>query len=735
MTQAEITDVAVDEEGVKETPVFNKEGLETLGSTLARLFSSYEADRKNAEQQWLKNMRQKKGVYDPNIEKLIGTKRSKAYPRITRVKCVGMLSKLMNLMFPVSDKNWTVEPSPVPDLSQDDLQTVLDELNNEMEPGSPIDDQKVESAIRAFAKERSKNLELLIDDQLQELGGSRLVSYSFLARKVMQSGIDYGLGVLHGPFVEEQQLRTWKQDFDGKLIAVPVTSYRPRFEFVPIWDYYPDLSATYFHQMKGQFQRKVLSRHELIELKQRSDVILDQIDKVLERLPTGNYKKREYESQMNVMGKQSNVSDDSRKDKYELLMWDGYVSAKDLIAAGVTVRDDRKNSDVRAQIWMIDGTVIKAKMDPWTDLLSEGESISMYHHFIFEEDEANLMGIGLPEIMRDSQMGICDATRMVLDNGSVHRNLEVNTSLLRADQYDLTIGSDKVWYREDDSPSTINSPAVRVIDLPMHLTEMQAIVEMFKTFADQETFVTVGTDFQNGPSEPFRTAAGASMLKGDAALPFKDVVRNFDVFTESVIGSIIKFNHAMNDQDESIRGDFRPAARGATSLIAKEVLGIQLDNLAATLTDDEKPYIRHRELALARVRVRDLETADVVVSEEEAKVIDKNIADANALAQQQQTETIKAGIRETLSSAFKNVSLANKNAAAAEAQTAKVILDAMEVGLNATDITGATKREGAVGATPEQSGVPPDQNTVGSVETAVGGPERTASAMPAGPIS
>ena len=125
----------------------------------------------------------------------------------------------------------------------------------------------------------------------------------------------------------------------------------------------------------------------------------------------------------------------------------------------------------------------------------------------------------------------------------------------------------------------------------------------------------------------------------------------------------------------------------------------------------------------------------MVVSEEEAKVIDKNIADANALAQQQQTETIKAGIRETLSSAFKNVSLANKNAAAAEAQTAKVILDAMEVGLNATDITGATKREGAVGATPEQSGVPPDQNTVGSVETAVGGPERTASAMPAGPIS
>ena len=37
------------------------------------------------------------------------------------------------------------------------------------------------------------------------------------------------------------------------------------------------------------------------------------------------------------------------------------------------------------------------------------------------------------------------------------------------------------------------------------------------------------------PSEPMRTAAGASMLRGDAALPFKDIVRSFDTFAAITI--------------------------------------------------------------------------------------------------------------------------------------------------------------------------------------------------------
>jgi hypothetical protein len=106
---------------------------------------------------------------------------------------------------------------------------------------------------------------------------------------------------------------------------------------------------------------------------------------------------------------------------------------------------------------------------------------------------------------------------------------------------------------------------------------------------------------QKGPSEPFRTAAGASMLRGDAALPFKDVVRNFDAFTESVIGSMITFNHKFNG-NAAIKGDFTPMARGATTLVAKEVQGMQIDEMARPSPTRKSVPERPRPAAHARLR-------------------------------------------------------------------------------------------------------------------------------------
>lgn len=184
------------------------------------------------------------------------------------------------------------------------------------------------------------------------------------------------------------------------------------------------------------------------------------------------------------------------------------------------------------------------------------------------------------------------------------------------------------------------------------------------------------------------------MLQGMAALPFKDVVRNFDVFTESVIGSIVTFNKLFNKDMKAIKGDFTPVARGATSLMAKEVLGIQLDNLVNSLSDEEKKYVKFRDLLAARVRVRDLDAESVVVSPIEAEKIDKAEQEAIAKQQMQQEEMLRAELRKVLADAFKSVSLANKNMAQAEAQSAELVLDAMEQGINAAELSGKGEGNG-----------------------------------------
>ena len=717
----------------------NPEAMRRLAAVLTGRFRQYESDRRLAELKWEKNARQFLGIYDPDVDKMIEKTRSRAYPKLTRVKCVSMLSRMMNLLFQADDKNWTVAPTPVPNLDEADLQTVLSAV---VAANPNPTDEQIEQAIRDFAKTGAENMERTISDQLVELGGSRQMNYVALCRKVLASGIQYGCGIVKGPFVEQVELRRWTKDAAGNLVPQPYTAYRPRFEFVSLWDYYPDMTAKSLAQMDGQFERMVMSRHQVNQLRRRADFMAGQIDRALRDMPNGNYVRRSHETELRDMGPSSNATSQPNG-KYEVIVWDGHVNGAELRAAGVDVPDKALQEDVRACVWILGDHVIKAEMDPWA-ALAPGVDMPRYHHFIFEEDESFLLGNGLPAIMRDSQMGVCAATRMALDNGAVQRVFEVNTQLLSPNQDIQAIQPDMVIHRDDDNPATLQYPAVRAIDIPIHLGELQGLVNMFQSFADQETFVgaATGGDIQKGPSEPFRTATGASMLRGDAALPFKDVVRNFDIFTESMIGTMLVFNQKLNPAPSN-RGDYQAVARGATSLIAKEVLGLQLDNLASTLTDEEKQYIDMKKLVRERVRVRDMDAAGIVYDDAKCAEIDAAASAAAQQQRQQQEQLTAAQIREILAGALKDLSQAGKNTANAEATSANVVLGALDKGIN-PDIAAPVTQEtpnapagqtragqtGAAAAAPELGAglVGPEP----AMQVALGRPGPEAAGMPAG---
>lgn len=722
----------------------NPRALEALGTMLSARFTQYASDRKLAELKWVKNARQFLGIYDPEIEASIDRNRSRAYPKLTRVKCVSMLSRLMNLLFQASDKNWGVAPSAVPNLSKEDTQAILDELMPQGSEQTPSD-EKIEAAILKFAKKRAERLELEIQDQLQELGGNKAQDYVALCRKVLASGIQYGAGVLRGPFVDEQKQRRW-QIANGQLVAIDKAVYRPRYEFIPLWDYYPDMSAQNFDQMDGQFLRRVMSKQQFVALKRRPDFIKSEIEKALRIHPNGNYVRMSHETEIRSLGSQMNSSS-AATGKFEAIVWEGYLNGQELANAGAQVPENKLNDAVLGSVWMVGGIVIKAEMNPWVTLLAEGQQMKQYHQFIFEEDESFLLGNGLPNIMRDSQMGVCAATRMALDNASVQRVFEVNYALLRLDADVTAITPDMIIPRDDDNPATVNVPAVRAVELPMNIDKMQSLVAMFQNFADLETFVNpaTGGDMSKGPSEPFRTAAGASMLRGDAALPFKDVVRNFDAFTESLIGSIILFNSKFND-NPNIKGDFTALAKGATTLIAKEVQGMQLDNIAQTLTEEEKRYLNPRGLLRARLKVRDMEVGDIVYDDERCDQIDQQASQQAEELADQQRKTTEATLRNLLSDTLKNIAQANKNAAGAEAAQANLILQAIEKGLNpdmlATTPTkdtpnGDTGTPGAsAGAAASDDGAAEQRGDgLGGLEAASGAaaaaPRPRAAAMPA----
>ena len=696
----------------------SSEDLAVLGTRYMQLFEQYRSDRRIAEIRWLRNQRQYLGVYDPEIEQEMNVNRSKAYPRITRVKCITVLSHLMNLMFPGNERNWELTPAPDPDITKEDVVEAIkaaqakDQAANV--PPAPMTLQYAMDAIHQLMCDRAEKLSVVIDDQMQELGGGQDYDYIALNREVIQSGVQYGMGVLRGPYAVQSKSVVWSMEDqeEGGQLPEPksVTVYKPVFEFIPVWDFYPDLAAKTFASMDGYFLRKVMSKSQIRALSKRKDFMCDQITKYLTNYPKGNYIPLEFEQELRVMGVRTNVNEMKQdSQKYQVLVWCGKIDGQMLRDVGADVDDDKLTEELDAEVWLIDGNVIKCALDPWKKL---GVDVKTIHPFLYDKDDTSPVGFGLPNAIRDSQMMVAAATRMLLDNASVTcgPNVELNTDLLRADQDLSSIRSYRIWYREGTGAEA-QFPAVRNVQIDSHMADLMKVIELGMKFADTETFVgpANGGDPSQAPSEPMRTAAGASMLRSNAALPFKDMVRAFDSFTQSVITSMVCFNRVFNPTKVH-EGDYNVIARGATSLIAKEMKGMQADQLVATLTPEEKVYVDSKKLLNYRLRSRDMD--DVMVSDSEAARRQAQMDQKQQQQDSQQEELFQANLRKLLSDGYKNIAAGQKNVSAADAQTVTSFMDLLERGMTIN---------GTAGQDPNAAGGPPQAGDSGAGGQAPGG--------------
>lgn len=661
-----------------DAPQIDKTRMTKLGEELRSKFETYESDRKPKEEQWLKNLRQFRGIYDPEIESRIAADRSKAYPKLTRQKVIGTVARLMEMLFPRTEKNWNIAPSPLPNLSQEDLQAVLDELGTQ-NPDQELSNDDIEKLIMEVATKKAARMGKTIDDQLAE------IEFVTLARKVIFSGVLYGIGLLEAPLVRAKKTRRWVRE-NGRYVAKEQDKLVPYAEHRRVWDWYPDLSAKNFGQDEGYFLRHIMSRQQVAALADRPDFLRPQIVEWLQQNDKGNYKERYWENEARSKKSDRQNVQNLNSRKYEAISWTGEVSGHDLAAAGVTVPEDKLSDMFVGQVWMLDRTVIKCRILP----LDKPEH-KMMHHFIYEEDDINLTGQGLPEIVRDSQMGACESIRMTFDNGSVVCGpiTEMQTERLMPGQ-NTEIHAFKSFLVDpyDDSEQ---GPVVRPVEINSHIDELLAIYNLCRETMDAEAALpppSVG-DVSQGGSEAMRTRGNLSMIMGAAALPIRDAVRNFDTFTTSFIGAMYDWNMQFND-DATIKGDYQIIARGSTSLIAKEVRSAGLDYMAQTLSPEERVYLNLKKFLMERLKVRDIDYEDLLEDDEEVK---RKQEEMSAMAQQDrqnQNALIEAQVREAMSSFIKNLALAKKASVGADNDVYKTLMEAMN---GAADIEHKTKVE------------------------------------------
>ena len=90
--------------------------LDPIGHDLLAEFKNAHALRLDLENRWLTDLRQYKGLYEPE-ELAAMTGRSQAFMRKTRVKVESVDARMMDLLFPANrERNYDVQATPEPSI-------------------------------------------------------------------------------------------------------------------------------------------------------------------------------------------------------------------------------------------------------------------------------------------------------------------------------------------------------------------------------------------------------------------------------------------------------------------------------------------------------------------------------------------------------------------------------------------------------------------------------------------
>lgn len=576
--------------------------LDALGQELIAEFGQAALDRRSTEERWLRDLRQYRGQYDPEVLAAIGKKRSSVFVRKTRVKVKTVDARMADLAFPPgSTRNFDIKPTPKPRLSGDQKAEIRRRLQALQQP---VTRDLFDKVVLGWATERAKAMAKTIDDQLVEAG------YKKACLAAMHSGNLYGVGIVKGPLVE-RRVRTRFVSVKGKWTPQSESYIAPFIEHVPLWRFYPDMATTELGHMRFVYERHEKTAKEMADLAERKTFNRSRIVNHVKTHPNGSGTLHYIDSELRAIGERETQLG-SVGGKYEVLERWGWLTGEQLRQAGVEVTEGRCHESFFSNVWLLpNGEVIRAVLQP-----INGQTWP-YHVYHFDKDDSTFFNEGLASLMRDDQVSLNASTRLMLDNAAmtVGSMLEVNPHLLSSLEGIKEWGPWHTWLRNNQAPG---QRAVNAIDLKSHLGDLSVMANRFEDNADEVTAVPRYMSGENATNGAAGTSSGLSMLIGNVNIIIKDQIASWD---EGVTVSFVKGMYHWNMQfnnDDAIKGDFDVSATATASLVAKEVRARQLNEFGALVANPmDAPFINRHKLNTQRAEA--LELVGVVKTDDELK--------------------------------------------------------------------------------------------------------------------
>lgn len=528
-------------------------------------------DRTTIDERMIQDLRQYKGVYDPDVADLLNSSasRSKVFVNITRPKTNAAEAQMVDLLFPnSSDKNWALKATPIPELVrelEDDSPAVIGGMQYQDEDGNIIKNSDLAKRKRELAEEAASAMEREINDQLVE---SR---YNTKSRQVIHDGCVVGTGIIKGPVISGKMHRVYRQMKEtGSYAAIMRNVFVPSTTVVRPWDFYPDMSGATMDEAEFTFERLYMTRKQVRNLRFRKGYPEAQLRKVLEMSAAET---QHNSTAMNDIRRLAGLNDSYNDTRYEVWEYHGPIPENLLVEFGVKeVGDNDPMKETSGVIVYCGGVILSVKLH-----LIDLDVPSVYHVWNWEIDDTCIFGYGVPRLMRDMQKIMNTSWRATLDNAAITSGPQVGVRSkhiepMDAGNWELT--PFKMWrVREGGSLKE----ALQGVEFNNHQQELLNIYQVARQMTDEVTGIPMLQQGEQGETTP--VLGGMSMLMNAANTVRRNQVKQWDDrITTPLITSFYDFNMQYSDKEE-IKGDYEVDARGTSALLVRESLANAIMNL------------------------------------------------------------------------------------------------------------------------------------------------------------
>lgn len=553
-----------------------------IGSLANHVRTHWEAAKRtkwNMEERLLKCLRQRKGRYDPTDERMIKQfGGSQIFMMITNAKCRTIESWIRDILIPAGDKPWSLDPTPVPDLPDDTMGKIRNQVAGEALmisdfegpdkiTGEMIDERieelrkSQEQELKSISNAESDRIETRIDDHFTEGG-----FYTELSRFIKDFAT-YPAAFLKGPVVRRKKMLVWEDSPEGKIPKIQ-WKYIRTWKRVSPFDIYTAPAAKSV-QDGYLIERERLRHRELIKMKGVPGFSEEAINEVLMEYAAGTLQDWLWTDQekANLEGR-PNEQDDPEA-IIEALEYHGDIPGHLLIDWGVDKKKIGNPADpVPAVVKLIGRWVIMARIneDPY------GEK--PYYSASFDSSNDSIWGEAAPEIMEDCQRACNAFARAIINNAAIASGpqVEVHRDRLDAGENPQRIYPWKLWFTKSDTLGR-NREAIHFYQ-PEMMTErlMKAYTYFFQQAGEQLGVPAYEQGLGGAASGAGKTAHGLSMLMNAASKIMKDAIMDID---NKVIKKVVYntwIHTVLYDPDIDYRGDINIIARASEYLIVAEML-------------------------------------------------------------------------------------------------------------------------------------------------------------------